>query len=136
MAIKPKRVKVTAKDRKKYRIRKKVSGSSERPRITIFKSSKHTYAQAVSDCEGKTLVSASTRESEVQSRCESADIKDMHSDKRSSKSVLAAQIVGNVLAERCLAKDIKTAKFDRNGYRYAGRVKALADGARKGGLTI
>ncbi len=101
-------------------IRKKLSGTADRPRITVFKSNKYMYAQIVDDATGTTLVSASSLEI----------AKDKNTNVEISKEV------GKSLAEKALAKGIKVTVFDRSGYLYHGKVKALADGAREGGLKL
>ena len=107
---------------RRYRIRKRVSGTIERPRLSVFRSSNHIYAQLVDDLAGVTLVSASSKES---------------SQKGEGSGKLAASGgVGKLLAERAKAKGIARVCFDRGGYLYHGRVKALADGARAGGLEF
>lgn len=146
---------LTSRQRTKLRIRKNLSGSAARPRLTVFKSSKHMYAQVVIDTNGTTLASASTREKEVQEvvsqvvaeAAKKEDTKKEGAKKEgtkqegantiaSTKSRNAALAVGIVLAKRSLEKQIEGVVFDRNGYIYAGRVQALADGARKGGLKF
>jgi large subunit ribosomal protein L18 len=104
-----------------YRIRKKVRGSVEKPRLAIYRSNKEIYAQIIDDVNGNTIVSASSR--------------DKACNASGSKSEIAKE-VGKIVAERCLSKDINTVVFDRGGYLYHGRVKALADGAREGGLQF
>ncbi len=147
MAVKGKKGKISVRERTKYRIRKKVTGRDDRPRLTVFRSSKHTYAQVVSDQSGKTLASASTFEKDVLAEVsviekglttgkKGEDSQKSASLSKSTKGVIAAMAVGSVLAKRCLAKDIKQVVFDRNGYIYHGRVKGVADGARKGGLGL
>jgi large subunit ribosomal protein L18 len=106
------------------RIRKNLSGSSERPRLCVYRSNSNIYAQLIDDVAGNTLVSASTLEKEV-----AAQVKG-------KKKVEAAGIIGQIIAERAAEKGIKTAVFDRGGYLYTGRVAALADGARKAGLEF
>jgi large subunit ribosomal protein L18 len=113
-----------ARLKRKVRIRMKVHGSPERPRLTVFRSDKHMYAQIVDDVQGATLVSASTLE---------ADLKEMEPAK--GKRV-AAQRVGELIARKALAKGIQKVVFDRNGYIYHGRVQALADAARQSGLDF
>ncbi len=108
---------------RKERIRKKVSGSSERPRLTIYKSLKHLHAQVIDDGTGRTLVSASTLSKELKGKLEG--------DKKS-----AAKLVGSLIAEKCKAAKIEKVVFDRNGFPYQGRVAAIADGAREGGLQF
>lgn len=115
--------------RSKMRNRAKVQGSDTRPRICVFKSSKHMYVQLISDASGKTLVSASTLDKEVQAMLKG-------DDKGSTKSVAAAKAVGTVFAKRALSSNISEVKFDRNGFIYTGRVKAVADGAREAGLAF
>ncbi len=103
------------------RIRRKVSGTTERPRLTIFRSVNHIYAQIIDDVQGQTLASASTTEKDLRGA--------------SGGNVEAAGRVGRALAERAAAKGIEQVVFDRGGYRYHGRVKALADAARAAGLN-
>jgi len=113
------------KQRKIFRVRKSIVGSTERPRLTVFRSLNHIYAQLIDDSQNITLVSASTRSGEI--------VDDL---KKAKAKTDKAQIVGALLAKKALEKDIKSAIFDRGGYSYHGRVKALADGARKEGLVI
>jgi large subunit ribosomal protein L18 len=113
-------VKEASRQKKKMRIRRRVTGTSERPRLCIFRSAKHIYAQVIDDANGVTLVSAST-----------LDIEGM---KNANKSTATA--IGKEVAKRALAKNINTVVFDRNGYLYHGRVQALADGAREAGLSF
>lgn len=105
----------------KYRIRHKVNGTSEMPRLSVFRSNKEIYAQVVDDVKGVTLTAASSLEKGV--------------EKSGTKSEIATRI-GKLVAERALEAGVKTVVFDRNGYLYHGRVKALADGAREGGLKF
>ena len=106
---------------RRHRIRKRVSGTPERPRLSVFRSTKHIYAQLVDDASGATLVFASSKEA----------AKSGEGGKTS-----ASGAVGKLLAERAKAKGIVRVCFDRGGYLYHGRVKALADGARAGGLEF
>lgn len=103
------------------RIRRKVTGSSARPRLAIYRSLNHIYAQVIDDMEGQTLASASTTE------------KDLRGS--SGGNVEAARRVGKTIAERALAKGISSVVFDRGGYLYHGRIKALTDAAREAGLN-
>lgn len=125
MAVKSKRIRLSPRERSKLRIRKRIVGTEERPRISVFKSDKHTYAQVIEDVSGLTLVSASSKEVVASGKSEG-----------SSKSLSAARKAGALLAERAKAKGIESVVFDRNGYVYHGRIKALADGARDGGLKF
>ncbi len=115
--------KYEARLHRKARIRKKVSGTPNRPRLSVYKSLKHLHVQVVDDASGRTLASASTIAKDVQARIG-----------KGSKSDAAKQI-GLVIAERCKAANIKAVVFDRNGFPYHGRIAAIADGAREGGLT-
>jgi large subunit ribosomal protein L18 len=118
----------TKQDRRqvrRYRIRKKVSGASERPRISVYRSLNHIYAQLIDDVSGRTLAQASDKLAEVTSRIGDGKGK-----------VGRAKAVGVLLAERAKAIGIQRAAFDRGGYLYHGRVKALAEGAREGGLEF
>lgn len=110
--------------RRKRRIRKKVSGTAQRPRMTVFRSNRHIYVQVVDDIEGKTLVSASTLETELSSEIQGKDKKEQ------------ATIIGKTVASRALEAGIKSVVFDRNGYIYHGRVAAVANGAREAGLNL
>jgi large subunit ribosomal protein L18 len=135
MATHGKKLAKTSRDKTKLKIRQKISGTAARPRLSIFRSSKHTYAQVIADENHKTLASASTLDKEVQAAIAKL-AKAEEGDKKSSKSVLAARAVGVVLAERSKAAKIEKVVFDRNGFLFTGRVKALADGAREGGLNF
>jgi len=103
------------------RIRKKVSGTAERPRLAVFRSLNHIYAQVIDDVNGKTLAAASTTEKELKGT--------------TGGNIEAAQKVGKSIAERALAAGVETVVFDRGGYLYHGRVKALLDATREAGLN-
>ena len=135
MATQSKKVASTSRERKKLRIRKKLSGTVERPRLSIYRSSKHTYAQVIADDSRATIASASTLDKEVQAEVAKLS-KEAKDSKASTKSVLAARAVGIVLAGRSKEKKVSKVVFDRNGFLYTGRIKALADGARDGGLEF
>ena len=109
--------------RRKRRIRKKVSGTPRRPRLTVFKSNKHTYAQIIDDYEGHTLASASTVADDL------GDASDLTKSEQAEK-------VGELLAERASDEGIEQVVFDRNGFIYHGRLEAVAEGAREGGLEF
>jgi large subunit ribosomal protein L18 len=113
-----------ARQRRHARVRRHVLGTSERPRLNVFRSLKHIHAQVIDDTLGHTLVSASTVDAEVCAKLGDQD-----------KTAQAA-LVGQTLAERALAAGIEQVVFDRGGYKYHGRVKALADAARKAGLRF
>jgi large subunit ribosomal protein L18 len=115
---------VAARLKRKMRVRKKINGSSERPRLCVFRSSKHIYAQIIDDAKGATLVAASTLAPEYK-QMEAAKGKIGH-----------AQRVGHLLAQKAKAKGISKVVFDRNGYIYHGRIRALADAAREAGLDF
>ena len=106
------------------RIRKKVSGTPDNPRLSVFRSNKHIYAQIIDDVQGNTLVAASTLEMPLKGEL------------AYTGNIEAAKEVGRLVAEKALAKGIKTVKFDRGGYLYHGRVAALAEGAREAGLEF
>jgi len=114
------------RQRRRKSIRKKISGDSGRPRLSVFRSLKHTYAQVIDDVDGATLVSASTLSDEVRKELGNGD----HTKTDASKAV------GKVLARLALEKGIKQVRFDRGGYLYHGRVQALAEAAREGGLEF
>jgi large subunit ribosomal protein L18 len=113
-----------ARDRRHERLRKRTQGTSERPRLNVFRSLQHIYAQVIDDELGHTLVAASTLDPELRGKLDGL-----------SKSQEAAR-VGKLVAERALAQGLKLVVFDRGGYPYHGRVKALADGAREAGLEF
>lgn len=135
MATQGKKIAASAKERTKRRIAKKVRGSEDRPRLSVFRSSKHMYAQVITDVTRRTLASASTLDKEVADQI-AVIAKKMEGAKGSSKSVAAAKAVGLVLAKRTKAAKIEKVVFDRNGFLYSGRVQAVADGAREGGLDF
>ncbi len=113
-----------ARLKRKKRIRKALSGTDERPRLTIFRSARHIYAQIVNDISGQTLASASSMEKAVKAL------------DRFDNKVEAAGHIGKLIGERALEKGVKKIVFDRNGYLYHGRVKAVSDGAREAGLEF
>lgn len=115
---------LTGRQRRKYRIRTKISGTSERPRLSVFRSARHIYAQVVDDVSGRTLASASTL---------SPDLKPTLAG---SNKTDAAKRVGALIAKMCQEKNVGRVVFDRNGYLYHGRVRALADSAREAGLDF
>jgi len=105
------------------RIRKKISGTLDAPRIAVFRSNKQIYAQVVNDLKGETILSVSSREKEIAAQT-------------GIKKVEQAKLVGKLLASKCKEKGIEKVVFDRGGYKYHGRVKSLADAAREGGLNF
>ncbi|AQT69837.1 50S ribosomal protein L18 [Anaerohalosphaera lusitana] len=113
-----------ARIRRKKRVRKKVYGTPDRPRMTVFRSGRHIYVQVIDDIAGVTLASSSTMAKGLSDQIENGSNKK------------AAETVGEAIAKEAIGVGIKAVRFDRNGYRYQGRVKALADGARKGGLVF
>jgi large subunit ribosomal protein L18 len=114
--------KAPARARRHFRVRKKVSGTAERPRMVVNRSARHVFVQVVDDATGRTLASASTLEAELRSAA---------GDKTAK-----AKRVGALVAQRATAAGISAVVFDRGGYQYHGRVAAIADGAREGGLTL
>ncbi|MFD2518122.1 50S ribosomal protein L18 [Salinimicrobium flavum] len=114
--------KLDRRNKIKKRIRRDITGTGERPRMSIFRSNKEIYAQIVNDVDGTTLVSASSRDKDVASK--------------DSNKIEQAALVGKAIAEKALKAGIETISFDRSGYLYHGRVKSLAEGAREGGLKF
>lgn len=110
--------------RRKYSIRKTLIGTAERPRMSVFRSDKHISVQIINDYEGKTLVAASSQQ------------RDVRGDAANGGNVAVAKTVGTRIAEKAKAAGITAVAFDRNGRRYHGRIKALADAAREGGLQF
>ncbi|MCR4318615.1 MAG: 50S ribosomal protein L18 [Planctomycetes bacterium] len=117
------RIKHRKKRVKAESLSKRVRGAKERPRLTVFRSLKHMYAQVIDDESGSTIVSSSTLDKDF--------VKD-----GSRKNLDAAKLIGKNVAEKAIAKGIKAVRFDRRSYKYHGRVKALADGAREAGLEF
>jgi large subunit ribosomal protein L18 len=107
--------------KRKLSIRKRIAGTPEKPRLTVYKSNRHTYVQAIDDTSGSTLAAAS----------------NLEKDQRGAKNVVSElEKLGQLIGRRLLEKNIKTAVFDRNGYKYHGKVKAVAEGARKAGIRV
>jgi large subunit ribosomal protein L18 len=111
-----------ARVKRHRRVRKKVSGTTERPRLAVFRSNRHIYAQVIDDTTGRTIAAASTAEAELRSG--------------STATVDAAKAVGQLVGERAKAAGISRVVFDRGGFRYHGRIAALCDGARAAGLEV
>lgn len=118
------RVRVIRRRRRKRGIRKRVCGTGSRPRLTVFRSAKHIYAQLIDDERGVTLCAASTRNT------------DLRDQVKFGGNVAAAKLVGETLAKRALERNIAAVCLDRNGYRYHGRIKGLAEAAREAGLQF
>ncbi|MFL5815943.1 MAG: 50S ribosomal protein L18 [Bdellovibrionia bacterium] len=108
--------------KRKRRIRARVEGSADKPRLSVFRSNRHLYVQLIDDTKGQTLVAASTNEEELREKV--------------GGTVDGAKTLGGLVAKRALAKNITSIVFDRSGYLYHGRIKALADSAREGGLKF
>jgi large subunit ribosomal protein L18 len=115
------------RDRIKYRIRKRVHGTEERPRLTVFRSLAHVYVQVVDDMTGRTIAAASTVEPTVKGALAKA---------ARGGNIAGAKAIGKTIAERLLEKGVKRVVFDRNGFLYHGRVKAVAEAAREAGLEF
>lgn len=113
-----------ARKRRHFRVRRKITGTAECPRLNVFRSSKHIYAQLIDDAKGCTIVSASTVDPELRGTFTNGG------------NVEAAQKVGELVAKRALEKGVKEVVFDRGGYLYHGRIQALADAAREAGLEF
>jgi large subunit ribosomal protein L18 len=113
-----------ARQRRHRRVRAKVSGTASRPRLCVFRSLNHIYAQVIDDDKGNTLASASTLEPETKAEAQG------------KKKTARAELIGSLVAKRALSKGIKEVVFDRGGYQYHGRVKALAEAARQAGLKF
>jgi large subunit ribosomal protein L18 len=113
-----------ARLKRKKRIRKKIHGTSDRPRLSVFRSARHTYAQIIDDSKGFTLTTASTMDQQVKGA------------PKFENKVESAKFVGKLIGERALDKGIKKVVFDRNGFLYHGRIKSLSEGAREAGLIF
>ena len=112
------------RSRRRMHVRQRITGTAERPRLSVFRSLRHTYAQVIDDTEGRTLVSASTLSAEVKDGVKSGGNKE------------AARLVGKAVAQKAVEAGIKEVAFDRGPYRYHGRVKEVAEGARESGLQF
>jgi large subunit ribosomal protein L18 len=121
------RTKEDRRDRIKLRLRKRITGTAERPRLTVFRSLAHIYVQAVDDAAGRTLASAGTVEPAIKAKL---------TGKIRGGNIAGAQLIGETIAERLIAKGLKQVVFDRNGFLYHGRVRAVAEAARKAGLEF
>ncbi len=117
--------KVDKRTKKKIRIQKKIKGTAERPRLAVFRSLNQIYGQLIDDAQSKTIMTVSSLSKDV-----AEDIK------KAKGKVAKSEIVGELLAKKAIEKGISSVVFDRSGYQYHGRVKALAEGARKGGLKF
>ncbi|MFH2054370.1 MAG: 50S ribosomal protein L18 [bacterium] len=118
-------VRVSKELRRQKRVRKTVVGSAEKPRLSVYRSTKHIYAQLIDDAVGRTLAACSTL---------SKDLPDLKTEKKTKTEV--AKVIGEALGKKALELGFKVVVFDRNRYRYHGRVKAIAEGARKAGLEF
>ena len=116
---------ILLRNRRKVAIRNKISGSAEKPRLSVYRSLKHIYAQVIDDKNGVTLCAVSSLSPEYKKQA-----------KDGMKPIAKASLIGELFAKKCLKKKIKKVCFDRNGFKYHGRVKALAEGARKAGLEF
>jgi large subunit ribosomal protein L18 len=110
------------RNRLRFRIRKTVSGTEQRPRLAVFRSNKEIYAQLIDDVSGKTITAASSRDKDI--------------DASKVNKIEAAKLVGKSIAEKAVKSGVEAVSFDRGGYLYHGRVKSLAEGAREGGLKF
>ena len=118
-------MKLSKQDRRqrlRFRIRKTVTGTVQRPRLAVFRSNKEIYAQLIDDVSGKTITAASSRDKDI--------------DASKASKIEAAKLVGKAIAEKAVKAGVDTISFDRGGYLYHGRVKSLAEGAREGGLKF
>lgn len=119
------RFKTSAREKRHRRVKKKIFGTKEKPRLCVYRSLKHIYAQLIDDTDGGTILGVSTLTKDVKDRTET-----------SMSKVEKSKIVGLALAQRAQSKNIKRVAFDRSGYRYHGRVRGVAEGAREGGLKF
>jgi len=117
--------KITTRSRARVKIRKKIAGSADKPRLSVYRSLNNIYAQLIDDSTGNTVLSVSSLSPDLKTEIKSVKSK-----------VEKGRLIGSALAKKALAKNIKNVVFDRSGYKYHGRVKAIADGAREGGLVF
>ena len=131
------KIKREKQQRRYKRVRAKIIGISKRPRLCVFRSAKHIYVQLVRDEEGKTIIAVNDKEiKEKKVKIDKIDDTSSHLHSSLSSKVRVAKEVGKLIAEKALKKKIKEVVFDRGGYKYHGRVKAIAEGAREGGLQF
>ncbi len=119
------KVKIESRQRRRKQIRKKISGTTERPRLAVFRSLNHIYAQLIDDSTGKTIIMVSDLSKELKTGM-----------KKGTSKIDKSKLVGKLIAEKAIENKIETVVFDRGGYRYHGRVKSLADSAREAGLKF
>jgi large subunit ribosomal protein L18 len=119
---------LSPRKRRHLRVRARISGTAERPRLNVFRSNEHTYAQVIDDTAGHTLVAASTLEPSIREQ--------FSEDNDGHRRIAEATVVGRVLAERAKEKGVSSVVFDRGGYKFHGRVKAVAEAAREAGLEF
>lgn len=132
--INKEKIKLAKQQRRKARVRAKISGTAKIPRLSVFRSLNNTYVQLVDDERGKTLVSANSKETQKTKKQENK--KTLKENKEVTKKVNEAFEVGKLIADKAQAKKIKQCVFDKGSYKYHGRVKAVAEGAREGGLIF
>ena len=129
--------KLARRQRTKRKIRRNLNGTDVKPRVSVFRSTKHIYAQVISDESNKTIFGVSTLDKDFSSKlAKLGDNREEGRTAESKKSVNAAKVIGMMVAERMEKEGIKEAVYDRNGFRYQGRIKALADGMRVAGFKI
>ena len=121
--------------RRQRRVRAKICGTKDKPRLSVFRSAGHIYCQLIDDEKGKTIISASDRELKLKIKSEKRKIEKEKKEDRTEKVAIAYE-VGKLIAVKSLEKKIEKVIFDRGGYKYHGRIKSLADGAREGGLKF
>ncbi|MBI4653113.1 50S ribosomal protein L18 [Candidatus Kuenenbacteria bacterium] len=129
------KIKQEKKERRHRRVRAKIKGTNERPRFSVFRSNKQIYVQLVDDTKGRALVAADSQKIKIQNTNKKKKKKDEKKNQLGGKMTEAYE-VGKLIAQKALKKKIEQVVFDRGGYKYHGRVKAVADGAREGGLKF
>jgi len=129
------KIKKEKRYRRHKRVRAKIAGTKERPRLCVFRSNLHIYAQLIDDLKGETLFSASDLELKLKKKAPGSKTSVAKEEKKSGKIATGFE-VGKLIAQRAIKNKIKKVVFDRGGYKYQGRVKALAEGAREGGLMF
>lgn len=136
MKSRQKRTKRERRIRRHRRVRGKVFGTSRIPRLCVFRSARHIYAQLIDDEKGQTIAAADDRELTVKSKTQNKKTKSVHQSADRDGKIRKAYEVGKLLARKAIAKKLTKVVFDRGGYQYHGRVRALAEGAREGGLEF
>ncbi len=128
--------KINPRERRKRRIRKKIAGRGNNPRLSVYRSERYTYVQLINDEEAKTVFSLSTQDKSVQDVVSQVKAEDVHNETSSPKSCRAARALGQIAGEKCKEAGFEKVVFDRNGFLYHGRIRSVAEGLRASGIAV